>query len=66
MNKIEQWFKAFKAEADAFDIYGAGCVAGDNANTALTDKERQTWLTIVKHCQKIEAHIDAIKDLGKF
>lgn len=65
MDRTEQWFKAFKAEADAFDIYGSGCAAGNNANLATNDKEKETWLEIVKHCRAIEAHIDAIKALKK-
>lgn len=66
MDRTEQWFKAFKAEADAFDIYGAGCTASDNANLARNEKEKEAWLKVVEHCQAIEAHIEAIKELGEF
>lgn len=66
MDRTEQWFKAFKAEADAFDIYGTGCAADDNAKHAKNDKEKEAWRTIIEHCRAIEGHIDAIKAFGKF
>ena len=66
MDKTERWFNAFKAEADAFDIYGAGCTASDNANNSVNEKEKQGWLDIANHCKAIMEHIDAIKELGRF